>query len=200
MGLLDKLPSDVKLQIMKDVSNLFLQNKSFIPEFEIVDMKQYFTSRKLPPETNEYGEILPGIPSAFYSFADGIMGFDKNAFQNDFLKTLLSVAHETTHVNQYIQWVTGDDKERRGILQDRKIPPELQPFVQKNTPENNRKIQEYLPDDLNHFWTKTYGYDKNPYEIEANKVARNNIKNILQFAYKKAEEYLKKQQTTSQTA
>lgn len=199
MGLLDTLPSLIKRQIMEDVCGMFLKGSSPTPKFEIVDMKQYFAVNKIPPEKNGYGEIMPGIPSAFYSFANNTMGFDQTAFQTDFLKTLLSVAHETTHVNQCADWVIGKHEDRLNFLSGKKLPPELEQYIKNDTPQNRRKLQKILPDDLNHYLTMTYGYDKNPLEVEANQVARKNIKNILDFATSKAQEYTKTDQEDQQT-
>lgn len=199
MGLLDNLPSTVKRQIMEDVHKMFLKGTSPNPTFEILDMKQYFASHDIPPEVNKYGEIVPGIPSAFYSFANNMMGFDETAFRTDFLKTLLSVVHETIHVNQFSAWITGKHKDRVNFVAGKKIPEKMKYWIENPTPENMENLEKVLPDDLNHYWTRKYKYGKNPLEIEANQVPIKNFVKILDFATSKAQEYTKTDQEDQQT-
>jgi len=181
---LDKLPSDIKTRILKDVMELYLEDKENPPPFQVTNIKEYLVRNKMTLDP-------PGMEtSALYNFQLQEMAFDIKYFNNDFLQTLQDVAHESTHRNQHTRWLNGDLKYKISYTNEKPLPPKLEKY--RNSRETRvfflKELQNFDVYRILKFWEGVFGYDSSPHEQEAS-LTRGEVGRILDFAYKKAKEY-----------
>ena len=87
-----------------------------------------------------------------------------NSTIKDFDRQVDTILHEIQHHNQNLDWQI--KKNRLGIVKGKKLPMNV-----------NLNLLEIW--DLHEFWTKTYGYENSPHEVDARVFARSKIDEAL---------------------